>query len=161
MSYLARRHFLEETNWIRPFYEAAFPAPSEFGGPNLGLDSPAFGVGPAGDYRIAGNQTWGLAYAAVATPDRAAAVHALTHEHPMLTTPPPAYAWGPGDDRTGLIDRSDYVDGMARRLLPKRPADLYFDPCSANTYLGLGWKQMRGFQPARPDGRHLLYRDSP
>lgn len=159
MSYLARQNFLHQPNWLKPFFDAAYPE----------LDSPSFGMDDAGNHTIGATRTWNLVTPPVVATDRRLAVHALTSQHPMLTTQPPSeYAWPRTDAcaATGAIPRAAYVDGVARRTRPQRVPDLYYDPTPTNTYLGLGWKQMRGFQPAQPEPWRpeclapLLYRDS-
>lgn len=39
---LAREAFLHQPNWNKYFFDAAFPSPSSYPGPNMGLNSPAF-----------------------------------------------------------------------------------------------------------------------
>ena len=150
---LAREAFLHEPNWIKYFYRAAYPSPSEFPGPNMGLDSPTMTTTVNGDYVIGATRTFAMETPGVVTRDRRIAVNHLVHHHPMLTTPPPSeYVWGPNPcPSTDIIDRSDYIDGLPRRVLPKRSPNLYFDPCPANTFYGLGWHKMKGFSEARPE----------
>ena len=169
MAYAARESFLHEPNWIQWFYDAAFPAPSQFAGPNLGLDSPSMTMDPTTqNFLIGTNHTFSIENPGISTPDRRVAVHALTHEHPMLTTPPPSeYVWKKNNcAEKGTIDLNDYVDGIRRRVAPQREADLWFNPCPTNTYMGMGWMENKGFTPSRPEPHAqgclppLLYTDT-
>ena len=134
----ARHNFLHETNWIKPYFKAAFPPPSAYGGPNLGVNSPVFSMDVAGNYNISSGYTGDIRYPAVITPDRRVAAYALTHLHPMLTRPPPSmYEWG----KNKTCDHIERDIGESDRAI-----DLYYDPCPANTTLGIGWKERWGFK---------------
>jgi len=68
---------------------------------------------------------------------------------PMRCAPPSDYAWPAQNERRGAIDPNDFLEGIQRRHVDRR-ADLWYDPCPANTTYGLGWFTMRGFEPAQP-----------
>lgn len=150
---LAREAFLHQPNWNKYFFDAAFPSPSSYPGPNMGLNSPAFRHDDH-VYTIGATRPLGLHIPEMSAVDRREAVHHLMHEHPMLTTPPPSeYVWGADTfcPSVGTIDMNDYIDGVPRRSRPPREANLYFNPCPANTFYGIGWKKMQGFSGPQPE----------
>ena len=149
MAYSARTNFASNPNWITYFYAAAYPAPSIFPGPNMGLVSPGFSSRSDTTYRIEPSKTFSLAYGGIATKDRRDAVVTLFNEYPSLTTQPPT-DWKPNTCGKGQIDPDSYTDGIIRRLGSKRNVDIYYDSAPTNTYYGLGWYQSKGYIPPSP-----------
>ena len=145
--YAAYKTSMEEPNWNTWFYTAAYPNKER------GLGSPNMGTANDGEFEIAAEKVWSLHIPAATTRDRRAAVQFLTEEHPLLTVQPPSdYVWGPNScPSTGVIMQNDFEPSVQRRVLPKRDRTLWYDPCPANTYYGMGWFAMPGFRPSRPE----------
>ena len=164
MAYRTHSNFLSNPNWITYFYDAAYPSPSVFPGPNMGIVSPVFSKRHESLYKIAPSSTYSIVYDGVETKDRREAVSTLFNEYPSLTTQPPT-DWKSNSCVKGRIDSNRYTDGMIRRLGIRRDSDIYYDSAPANTYYGIGWYGSKGYIPPSPEPTQagclpsLLYRD--
>ena len=159
--YAAYKSSNAATNWNTWFYDAAYPNKQR------GLGSPNMGMKANGEYEVAAEKVWSLHIPEATSKDRRAVVQFLSVEHPLLTVQPPSeYVWGPNKCPTvGVILEDDFVPALRRRVVPKRERTLYYDPCPANTFYGLGWYAMPGFEPSQPEPTEegcrapLLYHD--
>ena len=132
----------ENPSWIQWFKFAAFGQNSE---------QPTGGMTADGLYYLDPNRNGSIVTEAFSTPDLGIAMHELRTNH-SLANPPIEWRKLPNPVCTGTttIDPDDYVDGIVRRDKPKRKTGLYFESCPTNTYYGLGWLPMRGYQHPRP-----------
>ena len=85
----ARNSYLNDSNWIKYFYDAAYPPPSRYPSYNVGLAVPPFSTSK--EFIIGATDSWGLTTPVVRTWDRSVAVDQLIKMHPMLNTSPPVH----------------------------------------------------------------------
>ena len=134
----------DNPSWIEWFKYAAFDS-------NTDAAEVPGGMTDTGLYFLDGYRNGSIVSEPFVTPDLSVAMAELRTNH-SLSAPPAQWRKLPNPVCTGVatIDPDDYMDGIVRRDRPKRATDLYFDSCPTNTYYGMGWLQMRGYQPPRP-----------